>query len=122
MAGVVSNGSVNASDTLTQFQGYFFDTASATSAAQLWALKEFYGGDVSRIVLGTDCEFTWTRLMSCATYKSSLDPYVHEPQVQTGIQAIEPNGNFSLEDMAMINGRNALSVFPSVAEKLGLVS
>lgn len=57
-AGVVSNGSIGAEDTLAQFRGYFFDTASATSAPQLWALREFYGGDVSRIVLGTDCEFS----------------------------------------------------------------
>lgn len=56
MAGVVSNGSIDASETLDQFRGYFFDTASATSAAQLWALKEYYGGDLSRVVLGTDCE------------------------------------------------------------------
>lgn len=55
-AAVVSNGSINASDTLDQFRGYFFDTASATSAAQLWAVKEFYGRDVSKMVLGTDCE------------------------------------------------------------------
>ncbi|KKY39091.1 putative amidohydrolase 2 [Diaporthe ampelina] len=104
MAGVVSSGGINASDALAQFRGYFFDTASATSAAQLWALKEFYGGDVSKVVLGTDY------------------PYVHEAQVQAGIQAIEPDGNFTLEEMTMINGRNALAVFPSVAEKLGMVS
>lgn len=59
MAGVVSNGSIDAFETLDQFRGYFFDTASATSAAQLWALKEYYGGDLSRIVLGTDCELGW---------------------------------------------------------------
>lgn len=62
MAGVVSNGSIDASETLDQFRGYFFDTASATSAAQLWALKEYYGGDLSRIVLGTDCESHWVKL------------------------------------------------------------
>lgn len=56
MAGVVSKGEVSASEALGQFRGYLFDTASATSAAQLWALKEFYGGDVSKVVLGTDCE------------------------------------------------------------------
>jgi hypothetical protein len=54
--------------------------------------------------------------------KFFLDPYVHEPQVQTAIQAVGPNGNFSVEEMAMIDGRNALAVFPSVAEKLGMVS
>ncbi|POS73099.1 amidohydrolase [Diaporthe helianthi] len=103
-AAVVSKGSINASDTLAQFRGYFFDTASATSAPQLWAVKEFYGGDVSKVLLGTDY------------------PYVHEAQVQAGIKAIEPGGNFSSEEMAMINGRNALSVFPSVVGKLGLGS
>ncbi|KAI3393875.1 hypothetical protein diail_3550 [Diaporthe ilicicola] len=104
MASVVSNASINASESLAQFRGYFFDTASATSAAQLWGLREFYGGDVSKILLGTDY------------------PYVHEPQVQAGIQEIQPNGNFSLGEMLMINGRNALGVFPSVAEKLGLLA
>lgn len=53
--------------------------------------------------------------------KYSIDPYVHEPQVQAAIQEIGPNGNFSLEEMMMINGDNALSVFPSVADKLGLL-
>lgn len=61
-ASLVSNGTVNASDALAQFRSYFFDTASATSAAQLWALKEYYGGDLSKVVLGTDCKFLWTCL------------------------------------------------------------
>ncbi|KAL1845461.1 hypothetical protein Daus18300_014527 [Diaporthe australafricana] len=104
MASVVSDGGINASEALAQFRGYFFDTASASSTAQLWALKEYYGGDISKILLGTDY------------------PYIHKPQVQAGIQDIEPNGNFSLEEMTMIDGLNALGVFPSVAEKLGLVS
>jgi 6-methylsalicylate decarboxylase len=56
-AGVASGGAVNATETMAQLRGYFFDLASATSAPQLWALRAFYGGDVSRIVLGTDCEF-----------------------------------------------------------------
>lgn len=60
MANVVSNGAINASESLAQFRGYFFDTASATSAAQLWALREYYGGDLSKLVLGTDCESPWT--------------------------------------------------------------
>ncbi|KAH8749721.1 hypothetical protein F5883DRAFT_633554 [Diaporthe sp. PMI_573] len=101
-AGLVSGGNVNASEALAQFQGYLFDTASATSAAQLLGMREFYGGDVSKIVVGTDY------------------PYVHQPQADSGLQAISSNGNFSPEEMSLINGRNALRVFPNVAEKLGL--
>lgn len=59
-------------------------------------------------------------LLLCNADTHFLDPYVHEAQVQAGIQAIGPNGNFSQEEMVMIDGRNALSLFPSVAEKLGL--
>lgn len=51
-------GALNIVDSLAQFQGYIFDTASTTSAAQLWSLREFYGGDLSHIVIGTDCEYT----------------------------------------------------------------
>lgn len=53
---LASGGNVNASEALEQFQGYFFDTASATSAAQLSGMREFYGGGVSKILVGTDCE------------------------------------------------------------------
>jgi hypothetical protein len=64
-AGLVSGGNVNASEALAQFQGYLFDTASATSAAQLLGMREFYGGDVSKIVVGTDCEYS--RPLVCHT-------------------------------------------------------
>ncbi|KAJ0120430.1 amidohydrolase [Diaporthe amygdali] len=101
-AELVSKGTVNASETLAQFQGYLFDTASATSAAQLLGMKEFYGGDVSKIVVGTDY------------------PYVHQPQAESGLKVINSNGNFSPEEMSLINGRNALAVLPAVADKLGL--
>lgn len=121
-AAIVSNGSINASDTLAQFRGYFFDTASATSAAQLWAVKEFYGGDVSKMVLGTDCESDLVKPVWPIAKSSVTDPFVHEAQVLAGIQSIEPGGNFSTEEMEMINGRNALNVFPSIAKKLGLAS
>lgn len=55
-SGLVPGGNFSASEALEQFQGYFFDTASATSAGQLLGMREFYGGDVSKIVVGTDCE------------------------------------------------------------------
>lgn len=50
-------GALNVLDSLAQFQGYIFDTASTTSPAQLAALQEFYGGDLSNIVIGTDCKY-----------------------------------------------------------------
>lgn len=61
------------------------------------------------------------RVCYVVSLKQYLDPYIHEPQVLAGIQDIGPNGNFSQEEMVMIDGRNALSVFPSVAKKLGLM-
>lgn len=62
----------------------------------------------------------WPNRCGSLLTNDHADPYVHEAQVQAGIRAIEPSGNFSAEEMEMINGRNALNLFPSVAEKLGL--
>lgn len=79
-AGLVSKGNVNASEALAQFQGYLFDTASATSAAQLLGMKEFYGGDVSKIVVGTDCEYS----RPVVSFTSS-DVSIHDKQTHTFI-------------------------------------
>jgi hypothetical protein len=46
----------NPLDSMNQFRGYAFDTASASSAVQLQAMKTFFG-NVNRIVTGSDCKF-----------------------------------------------------------------
>jgi hypothetical protein len=45
----------NPLDSMNQFRGYVFDTASASSAVQLQAMKTF--GDVNTMVTGSDCKF-----------------------------------------------------------------
>lgn len=79
-AGLVSKGNINASEALAPFQGYLFDTASATSAAQLLGMKEFYGGDVSKIVVGTDCEYS-----RAVVSFTSADVSIHDEQTHTFI-------------------------------------
>ncbi|TVY52703.1 Decarboxylase yanB, partial [Lachnellula suecica] len=44
MASLSFLGSLNVLDSLAQFRGYLFDTASSTSVVQLLAMKEFFGG------------------------------------------------------------------------------
>lgn len=55
MASLSFLGSLNVAQTLAQFKGYLFDTASSTSAIQLVAMNAF--GGVNKIVTGTDCKF-----------------------------------------------------------------
>lgn len=51
-------GALSVLDSLAQFKEYYFDTASATSAAQLLAMTAFSG--VTKIVTGTDCKLSFT--------------------------------------------------------------
>ncbi|KAH8431615.1 amidohydrolase family protein [Aspergillus melleus] len=94
-------GALSPADTISQLKSYYFDTASAYSAIQLQALKAF--GGVGRIVTGTDF------------------PYVPTNQAKPGLDSIKANGGFSADEMARINNGNALSVFPRIGEKLGLM-
>lgn len=56
-------GSYNSTVVMEQLGSYYFDTASATSAIQLTALKMF-GGGIDRIVIGTDCEWLLSLISS----------------------------------------------------------
>ncbi|PWY64829.1 amidohydrolase 2 [Aspergillus eucalypticola CBS 122712] len=78
---------------------YYFDTASATSAIQLAAMKSFIG--VEQILTGTDY------------------PYVPLSQSEAALPAIQGNGEFTDAEMARMNHQNALSLFPRVAKVLG---
>lgn len=49
-----------------------------------------------------------------------LDPYVPTTQAQPAVKAIQANGEFNASTMARINHRNALAIFPKVAEVLGV--
>lgn len=140
IAGIASLGSqvgvtdgLGAAESLVQFRGYLFDTASTTSAAQLLALREFYGGDISKIVVGTDCksdrpglDFLFGASPTMSHRHRALtvipDPYVPQAQAETALGTIPANGNFTAAEMALINGHNALGVFPGVATKLGLLN
>ncbi|KAK1139238.1 hypothetical protein N8T08_001168 [Aspergillus melleus] len=93
-------GGFNVTESVKQLAGYYFDTASATSAIQLAALRGFIG--VGRILTGTDY------------------PYVPTAQAQPAVESIQANGEFNSSEMAQINHRNALSIFPRVAEVLGV--
>jgi len=55
MASLSFLGILSVLDSLAQFKGYLFDTASSTTTVQLLAMKEFFG-NASNIVTGTDCE------------------------------------------------------------------
>ncbi|KAI9733965.1 MAG: hypothetical protein M1834_002622 [Cirrosporium novae-zelandiae] len=103
MASLSFMGSFSASETLAQFKSYYFDTASSTSAAQLLALKTFFGG-VLKIVTGTDY------------------PYVPTAQASSGLSAIQSNGEFTDSQMAYINNQNVLGIFPKIVSKLNLTS
>lgn len=63
-------GGLDVTETYAQFQGYFFDTASATTAIQLTALKMFAG--VAKIVVGTDCKLNAFRLCENDDWKGKL--------------------------------------------------
>ena len=54
MASMSLLGSLNMTKSLAELAGYYFDTASATSAIQLAAMKSFIG--VDQILTGTDCK------------------------------------------------------------------
>ncbi|KAH6684548.1 hypothetical protein B0J14DRAFT_527368 [Halenospora varia] len=100
MASLSFLGSLSVATTLAQFKNYIFDTASSTTAVQLLAMKEFFGG-TDKIVTGTDF------------------PYVPQTQASAGLAAIQVNGAFTNDEMAQINNQNALNIFPGVAAKLG---
>ncbi|PYH89010.1 hypothetical protein BO71DRAFT_403409 [Aspergillus ellipticus CBS 707.79] len=53
MASMSLLGGLNATDSMAELSGYYFDTASSTSAIQLHAMESFIGRD--QIVTGTDC-------------------------------------------------------------------
>ncbi|PYI06943.1 amidohydrolase 2, partial [Aspergillus sclerotiicarbonarius CBS 121057] len=99
MASMSLLGGLNATKSLAELAGYYFDTASASSAIQLAAMKSFIG--VDRILTGTDY------------------PYVPLVQSEAALPAIQAHGDFTDAEMARINNRNALSLFPRVAEVLG---
>ncbi|KAL4893001.1 cytochrome P450 [Aspergillus ambiguus] len=89
IAGVASLedlGALDASQTIAQLRGYYFDTASAYSAIQLQALKSFSG--VGHIVTGTDF------------------PYVPVNQAKPGLASIQSNGGFTESEMAQISNGN----------------
>ncbi|KAH8689498.1 hypothetical protein BGW36DRAFT_308759 [Talaromyces proteolyticus] len=92
-------GGLSVPESLAQLAGYYFDTASATSAIQLNAMKSFIG--IDRILIGTDY------------------PYVPVAQSEPALAAIQTNGNFTSTEMAQINSKNTLSVFPRISAKLG---
>lgn len=54
MASLPWLGGLSVTESLAQLAGYYFDTASSTSAIQLAALRSFIG--VDQIVTGSDCE------------------------------------------------------------------
>ncbi|RDL35274.1 Uncharacterized protein BP5553_07205 [Venustampulla echinocandica] len=93
-------GGLSVPDSLNQFKGYLFDTASSTSVVQLIAMKQFFGS-VSGIVTGTDF------------------PYVPQAQAAAGLASTKANGQFTDDEMGSINNANAFRVFPKVAAKLG---
>ncbi|KFY97176.1 hypothetical protein V498_02196 [Pseudogymnoascus sp. VKM F-4517 (FW-2822)] len=99
MASLSFLGSLSVVDSLNQFKGYLFDTASSTSPIQLISMNLF--GGVNKIVTGTDY------------------PYVPLGQSSSGLQSIQANGNYTTSQMARINSQNALNIFPGVAKKLG---
>ncbi|GCB23016.1 2-amino-3-carboxymuconate-6-semialdehyde decarboxylase [Aspergillus awamori] len=99
MASMSLLGSLNMTKSLAELAGYYFDTASATSAIQLAAMKSFIG--VDQILTGTDY------------------PYVPLAQSEAALPAIQGNGDFTDAEMARINHQNALSLFPRVAKELG---
>ncbi|KAJ5929213.1 hypothetical protein N7454_007061 [Penicillium verhagenii] len=89
---------LSVTESLAQLTGYYYDTASSTSAIQLAALKSFVGAD--HIVTGTDF------------------PYVPLVQAEPAIAAIQENGDFTDADMSHIKYKNALTVFPLIAKAL----
>ncbi|RDH27195.1 hypothetical protein BDQ94DRAFT_154408 [Aspergillus welwitschiae] len=99
MASMSLLGSLNMTKSLAELAGYYFDTASATSAIQLSAMKSFIG--VDQILTGTDY------------------PYVPLAQSEEALPTIQGNGDFTDAEMARINHQNALSLFPRVAKVLG---
>ncbi|GKZ19789.1 hypothetical protein AbraIFM66951_010794 [Aspergillus brasiliensis] len=99
MASMSLLGSLNMTQSLAELAGYYFDTASASSAIQLAAMKSFIG--VDQILTGTDY------------------PYVPLVQSEAALPAIQANGDFTDGEMARINHQNALSLFPRVAKVLG---
>ncbi|KAJ5633198.1 Amidohydrolase 2 [Penicillium lividum] len=89
---------LSAASSMEQLAGYYYDTASSTSAIQLTALKSFVGAD--QIVTGTDY------------------PYVPLVQAEPAVAAIQDNGDFTDKEMRQIKHRNALTVFPLIADAL----
>ncbi|KAI2733460.1 hypothetical protein CBS147332_475 [Penicillium roqueforti] len=100
MASLSWLGGLSVVESLAQLAGYYFDTASSTSAIQLTALKSFVG--VDQIVTGTDY------------------PYVPISQATSGLAAIEGNGNFTAVEMSQIDNLNALTIFPRIIKALKL--
>ncbi|RAL07924.1 amidohydrolase family protein [Aspergillus homomorphus CBS 101889] len=94
-------GGLSLADSLAQLAGYYFETASATSAVQLAAMKSFIG--VDRVLTGTDY------------------PYVPGNQIAATLPTIQKNGGFNGSEMTQIHARNALGLFPRVAEVLGFL-
>lgn len=58
MASLSFLGSLSVVDSLNQFKGYLFDTASSTAPIQLISMNLF--GGVNKIVTGTDCLFLFS--------------------------------------------------------------
>ncbi|KAJ5788182.1 Amidohydrolase 2 [Penicillium paradoxum] len=100
MASLPFLGGLSMPESLAQLAGYYFDTASSTSAIQLAAVKSFIGSE--QIVTGTDY------------------PYVPYSQALPQMNAIEGNGDFTPAEMSSVNHQNALAVFPLISDALGL--
>ncbi|PYI23524.1 hypothetical protein BO99DRAFT_428808 [Aspergillus violaceofuscus CBS 115571] len=93
-------GGRSVADSVAQLAGYYFETASATSAVQLAALKSFLGAGT--ILTGTDY------------------PYVPSDQIAATLPTIQTNGGFDASEMMGIHAGNALRLFPRVAAVLGV--
>ncbi|PYH84552.1 hypothetical protein BO82DRAFT_362315 [Aspergillus uvarum CBS 121591] len=93
-------GGLSVAESVAQRAGYYFETASATSAVQLAALKSFLG--TGRILAGTDY------------------PSVPSNQIAATLPTIQTNGGFNTSEMGGIHAENALRLFPRVATVLGV--
>ncbi|PYI31781.1 amidohydrolase 2 [Aspergillus indologenus CBS 114.80] len=94
-------GGRSVAESVAQLAGYYFETASASSAVQLAALKSFLG--TGRILTGTDY------------------PYVPNDQIAATLPMIQANGGFDDSEMVGIHAGNALRLFPRVAAVLGVL-
>ena len=104
-------------ESLAQLAGYYFDTASSTSEIQLDAMKSFIG--TGQMLIGTDFMSNTVRFYLLLKLTCQLDPYASTNESGFDLKTVQLNGKFTNAEMAQINSKNTLAIFPRISAKLG---